>query len=516
MGVKVVREDVIADDFMEDVALGSINGGRSLERSCGPGEEEAVLWWIPNLSRFWLRSWEEKTCCRESNNRGWAIGWEEGNKKYKLERRLNEAGDSSSAQCATLNKKVLSGSQRTRGLETREKGGSKVQWREKGVELKSYVDAVKISPRRVGQSVWLEVGEREVRERIDQLRQCLVGRDFLLFEFESSREAERVLARGVRNIKENVIVLNRWNPEVGCLCKDSSAKEVWVVSAGSLSGEGGSRGGEEDGGSQREKVEQWRVQQGRLDVSSNGVVPPSPPVVISDAGTAVEGRVGSADGRVKGDKQSAWEVPSASRPRAQAISLARGAIGDVDPFVGMSRAPKPLEVSEVVRGEMTDEALRVKASRTKRRREQNIKKEILGSTKFDRGLLVGRSVLGQESLGVSRHGGGTLLNFVPFQNCEDGFLWTFTGVYGPTLKHFPESIVKKAESLDHEKISEVGSFSNFGGVGESLQWGIPVFSSKTGGLIHFPILLDGGGVRRGPTPFQFENMWLKRTGLRIC
>ncbi|RVW32846.1 hypothetical protein CK203_107203 [Vitis vinifera] len=26
---------------------------------------------------------------------------------------------------------------------------------------------------------------------------------------------------------------------------------------------------------------------------------------------------------------------------------------------------------------------------------------------------------------------------------------------------------------------------------------------------HFPILLDGGGVRRGPIPFRFENMWLK-------
>ena len=26
---------------------------------------------------------------------------------------------------------------------------------------------------------------------------------------------------------------------------------------------------------------------------------------------------------------------------------------------------------------------------------------------------------------------------------------------------------------------------------------------------HFLILLDGGGVRRGPTPFCFENMWLK-------
>ena len=26
---------------------------------------------------------------------------------------------------------------------------------------------------------------------------------------------------------------------------------------------------------------------------------------------------------------------------------------------------------------------------------------------------------------------------------------------------------------------------------------------------HFPILLMGGGIRRGPTPFRFENMWLK-------
>ena len=26
---------------------------------------------------------------------------------------------------------------------------------------------------------------------------------------------------------------------------------------------------------------------------------------------------------------------------------------------------------------------------------------------------------------------------------------------------------------------------------------------------HFPIMLVGGGTRRGPTPFRFENMWLK-------
>ncbi|RVW82341.1 Transposon TX1 uncharacterized 149 kDa protein [Vitis vinifera] len=29
---------------------------------------------------------------------------------------------------------------------------------------------------------------------------------------------------------------------------------------------------------------------------------------------------------------------------------------------------------------------------------------------------------------------------------------------------------------------------------------------------HFPIVLEGGGIRRGPTPFRFENMWLKVEG----
>ena len=26
---------------------------------------------------------------------------------------------------------------------------------------------------------------------------------------------------------------------------------------------------------------------------------------------------------------------------------------------------------------------------------------------------------------------------------------------------------------------------------------------------HFRLLLEGGGLRRGPSPFRFENMWLK-------
>ena len=31
---------------------------------------------------------------------------------------------------------------------------------------------------------------------------------------------------------------------------------------------------------------------------------------------------------------------------------------------------------------------------------------------------------------------------------------------------------------------------------------------------HFSILLDGGGLRRGPFPFRFENMWLKVEGFK--
>ena len=46
----------------------------------------------------------------------------------------------------------LGGLQDPKGPEDllRAKGGPKVQWREKGVELKSYADAVKTSPGRVG------------------------------------------------------------------------------------------------------------------------------------------------------------------------------------------------------------------------------------------------------------------------------------------------------------------------------------------------------------------------------
>ncbi|RVW46466.1 hypothetical protein CK203_067277 [Vitis vinifera] len=41
-------------------------------------------------------------------------------------------------------------------------------------------------------------------------------------------ETERVLAKGKRSIKENFIILDRWNLKVGCPCKDPIANEAWV------------------------------------------------------------------------------------------------------------------------------------------------------------------------------------------------------------------------------------------------------------------------------------------------
>ena len=155
-----------------------------------------------------------------------------------------------------------------------------------------------------------------------------------------------------------------------------------------------------------------------------------------------------------------------------------------------------------------------------------------------------------------------------FKNCEDGFLWTFMGVYGPTLKRYREffweelrvirglwtdpwcggdfnvirfpsersregrisaSMRRFSEVIDELALRDLplqgGPFTWNGGLnGQSMSrldrflvskdWETH-FSRVTQGTLprpvsdHFPILLDGGRVRRGQIPFRFENMWMK-------
>ena len=56
----------------------------------------------------------------------------------------------------------------------------------------------------------------------------VLGGGFLLFEFECSSEAERVLSRGKRRVKDNELILEKWHPEVGCLGNKVMVKEAWV------------------------------------------------------------------------------------------------------------------------------------------------------------------------------------------------------------------------------------------------------------------------------------------------
>ena len=50
----------------------------------------------------------------------------------------------------------------------------------------------------------------------------------MLFEFELLSEVERVLARGKRRVKYNVLFLEKWYPKVGCFCYGTNTNEAWV------------------------------------------------------------------------------------------------------------------------------------------------------------------------------------------------------------------------------------------------------------------------------------------------
>ncbi|RVW88076.1 Transposon TX1 uncharacterized 149 kDa protein [Vitis vinifera] len=161
-----------------------------------------------------------------------------------------------------------------------------------------------------------------------------------------------------------------------------------------------------------------------------------------------------------------------------------------------------------------------------------------------------------------------------FKNSEDGFMWMFTGVYGPTLRRERESFWEELgaikglwngpwcvagdfnailspeernrggrmnsnmrrfleiiEDLELKDVPLVGGpFTWNGGVNNQTFSRLDRFLFNEGwdnhfGDVrqcvlprpvsdHFPILLDVGGGRRGPSPFRFENMWLKVEGVK--
>ena len=169
---------------------------------------------------------------------------------------------------------------------------------------------------------------------------------------------------------------------------------------------------------------------------------------------------------------------------------------------------------------------------------------------------------------------GTFSVSCRFKSYEDDFCWNFSRVYGPTLKEkrevcwfelgavrglwggpwcvagdfnvvrFPEENSRRGRlTYSMRRFLEIiedlelrvlplhgGSFTWKGGLNNQSHSRIDRFlvlnewEEHFSGAVqsvlpklvsdHFPILLDGGGVRGGPMPFRFENIWLKEEGFK--
>ncbi|KAJ9704109.1 hypothetical protein PVL29_005411 [Vitis rotundifolia] len=144
-----------------------------------------------------------------------------------------------------------------------------------------------------------------------------------------------------------------------------------------------------------------------------------------------------------------------------------------------------------------------------------------------------------------------------FKNVDDGVVWVFTGVYGPFSREERECLWEEIRAirglweepwclggdfntiLYHSERNDLrlvdfplqgGSYTWSGGLNNQ-SWArldrflaTPSWCDQYSRVSqrrlprptsdHFPVLLEGGGLRRGPSPFRFENMWLKVEGFK--
>ncbi|RVW16952.1 LINE-1 reverse transcriptase-like [Vitis vinifera] len=132
-----------------------------------------------------------------------------------------------------------------------------------------------------------------------------------------------------------------------------------------------------------------------------------------------------------------------------------------------------------------------------------------------------------------------------FRTVENGAIWVFTGVYGPFTKEDRECLWEEFRAIrglwgepwcvmdDLELVDlplQGGSFTWSGGF-QNQAWArldrfmvspswLDQFRNVTQKRLsrhisdHFPIIIEGGGIKRGPSPFRFENMWLKVEGFK--
>ncbi|RVW60025.1 hypothetical protein CK203_089517 [Vitis vinifera] len=98
-----------------------------------------------------------------------------------------------------------------------------------------------------------------------------------------------------------------------------------------------------------------------------------------------------------------------------------------------------------------------------------------------------------------------------FRNVEDGFVWVFTGDFNSV--RFPRERRKEVNLMAkmrrfYEVIEEL-RLKDLLLSDCAFQCALPKIVSD-----HYPITLEGGGVKRGKILFRFENMWLLSNGFK--
>ena len=137
-----------------------------------------------------------ETCCRGRDDRSQSLVWEKEGRKYRLERRSNEAGRFLLCSVRDLEAKRfclifpegkgLSGGWNILAEKLREVGvvpigglkdplSIELLKKEKEFEPRTYVDVAKSKTGRLGDKVWLELGRRVMLGRLEQLDRCIVG-----------------------------------------------------------------------------------------------------------------------------------------------------------------------------------------------------------------------------------------------------------------------------------------------------------------------------------------------------
>ncbi|RVW76004.1 hypothetical protein CK203_052807 [Vitis vinifera] len=553
------------------------------------GRLKGCIWERSRGFESWIRFGEAslrcllegvETCCREVDDQRWAIEWLEGNRKFRMERRLNKAGrfilcsvrdmEAKDTALSSLKGRVRPvdgilavrlrglGVTPTEGLKisnvpefpVKPKGVLKVQWKEKGVEMKSFAEAVKSSPRRwVSQCVRVPPPEldfvRSWTRQFGRLRgSCRLPHwagvlccsnsirlKRLSVFWPEAKEALRIIGlswtNGIRSIGDGC---------GGFIAVDEGTKSMselqWardlVVPAGSSSGKGGLRAGEEVDG-----LSGWLAVGVKEGDGAVGAAGGDGTVERRWAGGPADlvGRVGVLSHQFgqlrKGagrPKQELWPLSFQLAQFMQSIPISRGvsqdARGEVDPLVGLPRDSTARVSSQMMdRGLLTDEAL------TKRLPgEKQVAGEGQGGELRDVSgsgwVPVGRQLLGEEtkiqemsqgvihSLGVGRFLGW---GAVDARRAAGGGLQTY---YERFREPFWEEL-GAIRGLWTDPWCIGGDFNVIKFPSERSRVG-----RLSGPMRRFSEVLDELALRdmplqgRGPIPFRFENMWLKEEGFK--